>query len=84
MRGENIGQTLQFVATGNAELGLIAASQLMALESGASWMVPADLYKPINQQAVLLVDSVAARDFLAFVRGAEGSAFIKQHGYATQ
>lgn len=83
VRGENIGQTLQFVATGNAELGLIAASQLMALPGGASWMVPPDLYTPIKQQAVLLIDSAAARDFLTFVRGAEGASIIRRYGYAT-
>lgn len=84
VRGENVGQTLQFVATGNAELGLIAASQLVKLSAGTSWTVPTDLYEPIKQQVVLLADGVAARDFLAFVRGVEGSAVIKQHGYATQ
>jgi len=83
VRGENINQTLQFVVTGNVELGLIAASQLPQLTGGTSWLVPADLYAPINQQAVILRDSVAVRDFLAFVRSTEAIAIIKHNGYKT-
>jgi len=42
--GENINQTLQFVATGNAAVGFIAKSQLGAPqlpEPGCVWEVPA-------------------------------------------
>ena len=42
--GENIAQVLQFVASGNAELGFIAHSQLRAPslpEATCSWRVPA-------------------------------------------
>lgn len=81
--GENIGQTLQFVATGNAELGLIAASQLIDLPAGASWSVPSEYHAPIKQQAVILRDSVEAREFMAFVRSSEGLAIIQRHGYTT-
>ena len=30
VRGEDVGQAFQFVATGNAELGLVALSQVLS------------------------------------------------------
>jgi molybdate transport system substrate-binding protein len=86
VRGENIGQTFQFVASGNAELGFVARSQLMrpGFEiEGSHWDVPAELYTPIEQQAVLLKDSEAARAFMSFVRSEEAIRIIRDHGYET-
>lgn len=86
VRGENIGQTFQFVATGNAELGFVAKSQIVeldgAMRSGSLWEVPQGLYSPIDQQAVLLVESVAAREFLDFLTSEEARSLIELHGYA--
>ena len=52
--GENITQTLQFVDSGNAELGFVALSQVIGKPAAAVAAVPADLYPPIVQDAVLL------------------------------
>ncbi len=82
VRGENIGQTFQFVKSGNAELGLVAGSQALQ-QSGSRWEVPPNLYAPIVQQAVLLKNAPAARDFLAFVRSEQGREVIRAHGYET-
>lgn len=82
--GENIAQTFQFVRTGNAELGFVAASQLAALGSsstGSFWRVPPSLHDPIEQQAVLVEDNRAARDFLDFVASDEGRAVFREFGY---
>ena len=84
VRGENIGQTYQFVKTGNAELGLVAASQVLdrsRTEKGSFWLLPADLHGPIEQQAVLLRDEEAARAFLAFAASEAGRAIIRANGY---
>ena len=87
VRGENIGQTFQFVVTGNAELGFVALSQVAAVATtispGSLWRVPQNLYDPIEQQAVLLRDTDAARAFLAFVRSEEARSIIRDHGYQT-
>ena len=86
VRGENINQAFQFVASGNAELGFVAYSQLRqtdAVLEGSYWEVPRDEYSPIEQHAVLLKDGAAARAFLEFVRGTEGSHIIRAHGYDT-
>ena len=85
--GENIGQTYQFVATGNAEIGFVALSQVTKdnkIISGSAWVVPEMLYSPIKQDAVLLVkgkDSEAARQFLLFLKGAEATKVIRSYGY---
>ena len=85
--GENISQTYQFVATGNAELGFVALSQVMAdgkLSGGSAWQVPAGLYDPIRQDAVILAagrDKPAARALADYLRGDKAVAIIKSYGY---
>ncbi len=84
VRGENIGQAFQFVRSGTAELGLVAASQVLGEGRplrGSLWMPPAHLYRPIEQQAVLLREHVVARDFLRFAASDEGRAIIRANGY---
>lgn len=80
--GDNIAQTLQFVQSGNAELGFIALSQLLDVgSSGSHWEVPANLYSPIVQQGVLLKDSAAARAFIDFLKLNVSQDFIRMAGY---
>ena len=85
--GENIAQTLQFAASGNAQLGFIARSQLQAPSlppTSCSWPVPETMHAPIEQQAILLrrgADIRGAKPFLAFLRGDAGRAIILRHGY---
>lgn len=87
--GENIAQALHFVATGNARLGLIAASQAgdeRLPAATCAWRVPPALHAPIEQQAILVTraaDNEAARAFLDYLRGAAGRALIERFGYAT-
>ena len=86
VRGENIGQTFQFVKSGNAELGFVAWSQIQRPGqplAGSWWEIPQALYSPIEQQAVLLKDNPVARDFMAFVRGTEALKIIGAYGYGT-
>jgi molybdate transport system substrate-binding protein len=85
--GENISQTLQFAASGNAQLGFIARSQLLAPSlppASCSWPVPETMHTDIDQQAILLrrgVDAEGAKAFLEFLRGDAGRAIILRHGY---
>ena len=83
--GENITQTLQFVDSGNAELGFVAASQVIGKSS--VWLVPADLYQPIRQDAVLLKTgeaNPAARAFIDFLKSDTAAAVIKDAGYGVE
>ena len=84
VRGENIAQTFQFVSSGNAKLGFVAYSQIKNSElsiSGSFWEVPQSIYRPIEQQAVLLRDSSLAREFLSFVKSDESLSIIYESGY---
>lgn len=84
VQGENIAQTFQFVASGNADLGFVALSQVRGPggdREGSQWEVPPELFAPIAQEAVLLRDHPAARDFLEFVRSDRARALIRAYGY---
>lgn len=83
VRGENIGQTFQFVSTGNAEIGFVALSQAKG-KGGSLWEVPHELYTPIEQQAVLLSGDEGAREFLEFLKSEEARKLIREFGYGTQ
>ncbi|HEY9011702.1 MAG TPA: molybdate ABC transporter substrate-binding protein, partial [Devosia sp.] len=84
--GENISQALQFIDSGNAELGFVALSQVLDKPAGQVWIVPDELYSPILQDAVLLKpgeNEPAAKAFLDFLRSDEGKAIIEKYGYDT-
>ena len=86
VRGENVGQAYQFVHSGAADLGFVAASQLVGgndAETGSRWDIPPQLYDPIEQQAVLLNDSPAAKAFVAWLRTDAARRIIRQQGYET-
>jgi molybdate transport system substrate-binding protein len=87
VQGEDIAQTLQFVSSRSADLGFVALAQLRATgldAQGSSWLVPQDLYAPIDQQAVLLTRAAAnpaAAAFLDFLRGPAARTLIESLGY---
>ena len=86
--GESIGQAFSFVATGNAELGFVALSQVYEngqIKGGSAWVVPAVLHSPIRQDAVLLIKGAgnkAAAMLLAFLKTESAKAVIRSFGYA--
>jgi molybdate transport system substrate-binding protein len=85
VEGANIAQAFQFVATGNAEIGFVALSQLRGDSGGSRWLVPQNLYKSIKQEAVLLkkgANNEAAVAFMAFLKGPQARAIIEKYGYA--
>lgn len=88
VQGENIGQTYQFAATGNAELGFVALSQVMEdgkIKSGSAWLVPSSMHEPIRQDAIVLntaKDNAAAKALMDYLRGDKARAIITSYGYA--
>lgn len=86
VKGQNVAQTFAMIATGNAELGLIALSQALAYDGTASFrIVPAALHKPIRQDAILLEgasENTAAREFLEFLKTTGAAETMERHGYA--
>jgi molybdate transport system substrate-binding protein len=91
IRGENVSQTYQYVASGAAQIGFVAKSQIisqsMSHENASHktyWTIDGALYSPIQQQAVLLKraeNNAAARQFLEFLQSREGRAAITSFGY---
>jgi len=84
VQGSNIAQTYEFVYSGNAELGLVALSQVASHHEGSRWIVPQTLHGPIAQDGVLLksaAESRAARAFLAFLNSPAAGAVKRKYGY---
>ncbi|HNC53720.1 MAG TPA: molybdate ABC transporter substrate-binding protein [Accumulibacter sp.] len=84
---ENISQSYQFVASGNAELGFVALSQVYKegrIAEGSGWIVPPQLHDPIRQDAVLLTrgnGSSGPAALLKYLRGDKARSIIKSFGY---
>jgi molybdate transport system substrate-binding protein len=87
VQGENIAQAHQFVASGNAELGFVALSQVTqagTMADGSAWIVPAHLHAPIRQSAVQLAtvrDPAAAQALLRYLKGEKARAVLRDFGY---
>ncbi len=86
---ENITQAYQFIRSGNAELGFVALSQVLkdGTIEGSSWRVPAHLYAPLRQDAVLLEKArgkPAPEALMRYLRGDKARAIIQSFGYVLQ
>lgn len=84
VEGSNIGQTFDFVATGNAQAGFVALSQAIGAGKGQWWVVPQADYAPIDQSAILLKpgeNKAVAKAYLDFLRGPEARTVIEKYGY---
>lgn len=87
VQGENISQAHQYVSTGNAELGFVALSQVIAdgkIAEGSGWIIPADRHAPIRQDAVLMkigAENPAAPALLAYLKSAPALAIMQKYGY---
>ncbi|MCQ3830247.1 molybdate ABC transporter substrate-binding protein [Microbulbifer elongatus] len=88
--GENIAQTYQYVASGNAQLGMIALSQVFrdgAITHGSGWLVPDTLHQPIQQDAIILKRATqdgkrtAVDAFWTYLQGPEAQGIIESYGY---
>lgn len=86
IQGDSIAQTYQFTFTGNVDAGFVALSQLAGQPNANYWLIPQDLYYPLNQDAVLLQNgeqNQAAIAFMAFLRSAQAQTLIGSFGYDT-
>ena len=88
--GESIGQTFNFIATGNAELGFVALAQVLEggkLKSGSMWVVPAQYHAPIIQDAVILkraANNPAAKAWMELLKTPQSKELIRSYGYAVK
>ena len=87
VQGESIAQAFQFVASGNAEIGFVALSQVIKddkIPEGSGWILPPNLYSPIRQDAVILArgrDRPAAKALIDYLKSDKSKAIIRSFGY---
>ncbi|MFZ9682839.1 MAG: molybdate ABC transporter substrate-binding protein [Cephaloticoccus sp.] len=86
--GENIGQTAQFVDSGNADAGFVALSVLLTgnrATRGRHWVIEESWHEPLAQGAVITrrgLGQPAAAQFLAFLASDAARKVFARHGYA--
>ena len=90
IQGQSIGQTYQFIASGNADLGFVALSQIIQSTGpdpqgqGSAWLPPQSWYQPLTQDAARLTQAKnpeQARAFLRFLRSPGALAIMTRYGY---
>jgi len=85
IKGNNISQALQFIASGNASSGFVSYSELLHAGIKNNFvLLPPNSYQPIIQQGVILRTTKhleAARDFVNYMQN-EGCELILSSGYA--
>ena len=83
--GENLGQVMEYLQSGNVEAGLVALSLVIGGSSGLSYVVVDEgLHQPIRQALAVLKETEAeqlARRFVAFIRGPQGRAVLEKYGF---
>lgn len=86
--GENISQTASFVASGSADVGMIALSLALSpnmKDKGRYAEVPGDDYPAIEQACVIIRSSKnkdVARQFLKFIQSPPIKELFKKYGFA--
>jgi molybdate transport system substrate-binding protein len=87
VQGASVGQAYEFVASGNAELGFVALSQMgrdRRIERGSAWIVPARFHQPIAQDAAMVSGTrnpEAAREWLELLRLGPARTILYAWGY---
>jgi len=85
---ESIAQAQQFIDSGAAQLGFVAMSQVVEggkLKAGSAWVVPAGLYSPLRQDAIVLDkgrNKPAAAAFIAYLKSDAAKIVIRSYGYS--
>lgn len=86
--GQNVGGTYALVASGNAQAGFVALSQVLDsnIPTQQYAEIPLALHAPIRQDAVLTLKggtSAAARAFLDYLKSDDIQALIAARGYVS-
>jgi molybdate transport system substrate-binding protein len=84
--GQNVSQTKQYAATGNAEVAFIPLSIVRPGE-GSYLEVSEESHQPIDQALGIVKDSprqAAARQFVEFLLSPEGQQILVARGYKAQ
>jgi molybdate transport system substrate-binding protein len=85
--GENISEAASFVASGSADVGIVALALALSpnmKDKGVYQEIPSSEYPPIAQACVILSASKnkeTAREFLAFLKTAAISDVLRSYGF---
>lgn len=86
--GENIAQTLQFVESGSAEVGIVALSLAMSpavRAQGRYWLIPDEDYPPMEQGGIVMTkasDPRATHIFAAYLLTPRAREVLSQYGFS--
>jgi molybdate transport system substrate-binding protein len=85
--GDNVSQTLEFIDSGHAQIGIVAMSLAIApavKAKGRYWEIPLTAYPRMDQGGVILKrtqNREAAEQFRSFILGDQGRSVFKQFGF---
>jgi molybdate transport system substrate-binding protein len=85
--GDNVAQTLQFIQSGAADVGIVALSLALAPAvrgSGKYWQVPLDAYPRLEQGGAILANASnpgGAQVFRDFVLSPQGKDILRSYGF---
>ena len=81
--GENVRQALQFIQTGDAEVGIISLSVANVPE--ITWtLIDESLHVPLDQALAILTtckNPDLAGDFISFINGENGRPILREYGF---
>ncbi len=84
VQAENIGQSLQFAQSGNADVSLTALSLVIEDKTDPYLIVPESLHDPITQSLGLVrttTQTTQALEFIHFLTGKDAAKVWKRYGY---
>lgn len=80
---ENVRQALQFVQTGDAEVGIVSLSVANVPE--ITWtLIDDSLHQPLDQALAVMMhcqNPQLANDFIAFINGKDGRPIMRKYGF---
>jgi len=85
--GENVAQAVQFVQSGNAQVGIIALSLVLGPElagQGSYVLIPEELHQPLEQGYIITKRAEAnplAQAFALFFSGNEARIILSRYGF---
>lgn len=84
--GDNVAQTGQFIATGNAQVGLVSAAHFKpgTARPGRSWPVPQAWYPRIEQGVIVTArgrSNPLAKQYVDFLGGEAGRTILRKYGF---
>lgn len=84
--GENVSQAVQFVTSGNAQVGIVALSLVLGpeMKAGHRWVVPQKAYTPLLQAVVIVSGTKhpeAAKAFVDYFLRQRDPDFLPRYGF---